>query len=64
MNKRATAHICTDWRLIQHASQKKCSISVANGEHLMSESLGKVHLLSNVGLENVLLVPSLSNNFM
>lgn len=60
----ATNHMSCDPSLVEDTTSKRCAISIANGESLSSESLGKVFLSSNIRLDKVLYVPSLSNNLI
>ncbi|CAH0719652.1 unnamed protein product, partial [Brenthis ino] len=60
----ATAHMCADSTLVQDPVNKKCAITVANGQQLQCEMVGKTTLSDNVSLSNVLFVPDLSNNLI
>lgn len=60
----ATNHMVSDSNLVHETTSKRCVISIANGDSLQSESLGKVLLHSNVSLDEVLYVSSLSSNLI
>lgn len=56
--------MCNDGSLVQDSIKKSLDISVANGQKLTSDSLGKILVNPNVLLDNVLYVPNLSSNLI
>lgn len=60
----ASAHMVNDDKLVEDRRQNLCNISVANGQTITSNFIGKISISPTVCLSNVLVVPNLSNNLI
>lgn len=60
----ATVHLAGNQELLHETKKKKCLISIANGEQLSSELIGKVPLNEKTCIDNVIFVPQLASNLL
>lgn len=60
----ASSHMAGDLSLLHETKSKKCVITVANGQQLNSEVIGKTFISPELTLNNVLYVPNLAKNLM